>query len=642
MSKKKFKKSQSSDPVTIVQSAKPLNSDKGTRPIWFWLALALTCIVLYGNTLKNDYCLDDAMMITQNEITQKGFGGIKEHIEHSFLYGFMHREGYDAASSHWRPLVMISFALEIGLWGSNKPGYSHAVNLLIYIVLVISVFGWLRRYILKDNWLAFFVSFLFAIHPIHTEVVANIKGRDEMICLLLLLLSLHQLCRFVGGKGILVYLSSLLLFFLSMSAKENSLTFLAGIPLMLYFFTELKLNKIALYTAGYLGMTLLFIVIRNALVPLSNMVMSDEVTNNPYLYAKGGEALATKIYVLLLFLKKIVWPYPLSYDYSYNQIPYVGFSNPWVWVSLLLYGSLFLWAIYGVKRKSLLSFAILMFFITFSVSTNLVVETGVLMAERMLFTPSIFAMLFLVYLVYELYTRFASRIPVKKEFIAAALLLPVAIASGILVINRNLDWRTDTSLNLADAGKNPNSTRVNGGAGTACLNLADRPGIQKSEKDSLLRQAVRYYQRAVDIHPNYNDAWQNMGVAYSRMDSLYMAEACWNRVRQSNPNASKLIEYDAFLKSRFYNLGISSEVRGLLDSAIYYYGKSDIYSRVNDSIRLGGMYNMAGCYYRKNQFRQAKEILVKILGIYPNYKQAQQGIAACDHFIQLEGKQQPR
>lgn len=623
-------------------AVKPVVQIAGPRPIWFQLALALICIVLYANTLSNKYCLDDAMMITNNEITQKGFGGIREHVEHSFLYGFMHREGYDAASSHWRPLVMISFAVEIGLWGADKPGYSHAVNLLIYIILVISLFGLLRKYLLKNTWLSFIATLLFAIHPLHTEVVANIKGRDEMICLLFLLFSLHQLWRFMQSKKPWHYLLSLILFFLSMTAKENSLTFLAGIPLMLYFFSGLKGKTIAWYSAGFAATTLVFIMVRNALVPLSHMVMSDEITNNPYLYAQGSESLATKIYVLLKFLKMLVWPYPLSYDYSYNQVPYVGFSEPLVWISLLAYGSLFLLAAREFRARTVLSFSILMFFITFSVSTNLVVETGVMMAERMMFTPSIFAMLALTASGERLAALLEKRAGMKKGAFAAAILIPVMIASSWMVINRNKDWKDDATLNLADVAKNPNSVRVNGGAGTACLTLADDPSLQRKAKDSLLRQAVSYYSKSASIHPGYNDAILNMGVAYIRMDSLFKAEECWNRVRKNNPASSKLAEFDRYMASTFYNMGISAESRSLLDSAMIYYQKTEAYSRQNDTIKLGAMYNLAGCHYRRNEFRASRDILQRLLSIYPNYKQAQQGILACDHFIQLEDQQKSK
>src|SRR5215510_7977351 len=88
-----------------------------------YFLLSIFTITIYFNTSKNEYALDDFMMITENSITQKGFDGVKEHFAHSFLYGYLNREGTDASSSHWRPLVMASFAMDIGFWGNDPhPG----------------------------------------------------------------------------------------------------------------------------------------------------------------------------------------------------------------------------------------------------------------------------------------------------------------------------------------------------------------------------------------------------------------------------------------------------------------------------------------------------------------------------------------
>jgi tetratricopeptide (TPR) repeat protein len=640
MSKKKKhplnKPSGEPEPAASSTPIKKAGSTSSKKLFFLYIFLAAACVALYVNTLSNDYCLDDAMMITQNEITQKGFDGIGEHIEHSFLYGYMHQEGYDAASSHWRPIVLISFAIEIGLWGPNKPGNSHAVNLLIYMAIVLLLFRLFHKYLLKDRWLSFFTALIFAIHPIHTEVVANIKGRDEMLVLLLILLSLLQLWRFVETKKFLSYLLSLSFFFLSMATKENGITFLAGVPVMLYFFSTLDRKKIALYTGGFVITTLLFILIRNAIVPISNSGMSDEITNNPYLYARGTEAIATKFYVLLLFIKMIIFPHPLSYDYSYNQIPYVNIQNPWVWVSALLYLGLLVYALRGLKTKNRISFAILMFFITLSVSTNILVETGVLMAERMLFTPSIFAILAITLFGQKIIDVSSEQFTVKKWVLTSILIAPVFVAGAIKTIYRNHDWKNDNVLNLADIPKNPQSTRVNGGAGTACLRLADEPGISAKKKDSLLKQAIAYYKKALDIHPAYNDPRLNMGVAYTRMDSLSKAEECWNEVRKRAPSNPKLAEMDQYLVSTFFNKGALAETANKPDSALLYFTKADSYSHQFDSLRLSSLYRMAGVYYKQNKFIEAKAALTRILAVNPNYLETKKGIEACDHFIRLQ------
>ena len=86
--------------------------------------------------------------------------------------------------------------------------------------------------------------------------------------------------------------------------------------------------------------------------------------NYPFLYAQGFEAFFTKVFILLKYLSLLFFPYPLRYDYSYNQIPYVNCSNPMVWLSMIIYIPLAYVSVKLFKRRSILSFCIVLFFIT--------------------------------------------------------------------------------------------------------------------------------------------------------------------------------------------------------------------------------------------------------------------------------------
>ena len=180
------------------------NLSNKSDSFWKWrmiLLLTVVCAIFYTNSCFNDYCLDDVMVITENSNTLKGFAGIKEHFTKDYLYGYMHKESQNALSP-WRPLSLITFSVEVGLWGINHPAISHLINVLLYILCTILLFTLLADFLLKEKWIAFFAALLFAIHPIHTEVVANIKSRDELLCLLALLSSLH----FDSGNRIILLL----------------------------------------------------------------------------------------------------------------------------------------------------------------------------------------------------------------------------------------------------------------------------------------------------------------------------------------------------------------------------------------------------------------------------------------------------
>ena len=98
---------------------------------WYVLILVVISFLFYANTCQNEYCLDDAIVITENTSTQKGFSGITEHFSQDLLYGYTHTKGRKAANAGWRPLSLITYSIEIGIFGRNHPGISHFINILL-------------------------------------------------------------------------------------------------------------------------------------------------------------------------------------------------------------------------------------------------------------------------------------------------------------------------------------------------------------------------------------------------------------------------------------------------------------------------------------------------------------------------------
>ncbi|MBK7571801.1 MAG: hypothetical protein IPI10_09315 [Bacteroidetes bacterium] len=148
---------------------------------------------------------------------------------------------------------------------------------------------------------------------------------------------------------------------------------------------------------------------------------------------------------------------PLSYDYSYNQIPYQQISNPLVILSILFYLGIFIYALLGFKKKDRLSFSILMFLITLSIGSNLFIEIGMLMGERLVFIPSIFFLLAVVFIGEKIVTLLSEKTHTKKIILASILIFPAFVASAYQTITRNADWKNNQTLPLADISKSPES-----------------------------------------------------------------------------------------------------------------------------------------------------------------------------------------
>jgi len=157
--------------------------------------------LLYANTLTHDYTQDDAIVIYDNMFTTKGFSGIPGILKYDTFFGFFKVEGKDklVAGGRYRPLTLVMFAVEYAIFGKS-PFIGHLGNVLLYGLLGIVLYLLLlklfraREDIPLAALLALVTTLLFIAHPIHTEVVANIKGRDEIMTLLgrLILFSLKQ------------------------------------------------------------------------------------------------------------------------------------------------------------------------------------------------------------------------------------------------------------------------------------------------------------------------------------------------------------------------------------------------------------------------------------------------------------------
>ena len=197
------------------------------------LVLAGLALLLYANTIPHQYALDDAVVITRNSHTKSGLAGIPKLLFQDSIAGFLQeRETFHVPGGRYRPLSLITLAVEHQLFGLS-PHLSHAINALLYAgtaVLIFAMFASLFANSAAAPWwrcLPFLTALIFVVHPLHTDVVANIKGRDEILALAgglgtVLLALQHRHVALVG-----------LCFFAALLSKESAITFLAVVPLAL-------------------------------------------------------------------------------------------------------------------------------------------------------------------------------------------------------------------------------------------------------------------------------------------------------------------------------------------------------------------------------------------------------------------------
>ena len=143
------------------------------------------------------------------------------------------------------------------------------------------------------------------------------------------------------------------------------------------------------------------------------------------------------------YLIKLFFPYSLACDYSMKQFPLTSFADVSTWISLLIHLGLVVYAIFGIKKKNPIAYAIFFYIITMSIFSNLVYRIGSSFAERFLFIPAVgfcTALIFTVFKLCKIEDKDASIKTSRFGIIAGALAVVFLLYSG-RTISRAADWK---------------------------------------------------------------------------------------------------------------------------------------------------------------------------------------------------------
>ena len=306
-------------------------------PKWMGAIVFLIGFLLYANTFYHDFAQDDTIVITENMYTTAGVSGISGILGKDTFFGFFKdpSKANLVAGGRYRPLSLVMFAIEYELFGAN-PFVGHFINALLYGFTGLVLYWFIlllfppKQHGFKGHWLAVATSLLFLAHPIHTEVVANIKGRDEILALLLSLGTFYFSLQAYFKKGVLYPALAGLTFFLALMSKENAATFLAVIPLGFYFFTKAPAKAILIQTGVLIVAFAVFWGIRSSILSGAlDAPLSQELMNNPFLKWNGTtyvdmtfmERMGIVFFTLGKYIQLLLFPYPLTHDYYPRQIP---------------------------------------------------------------------------------------------------------------------------------------------------------------------------------------------------------------------------------------------------------------------------------------------------------------------------------
>ncbi len=600
---KQSKKTVKQKSVTVTRAHLPLQSLSTIGKIIHFISnkrvqlllIVVITLAFYGNSITNDFAFDDGEFYLANQFVQKGVGGIYDLFTKESMYGFYGHASL-VSGGRWRPLSLITFAIEKDYFGAD-PHVSHFINMFLLAITGVIMLLFLRQYVFTYSPVAaFLVVLFFIIHPVHTEAISHIKSRDELLSWLFLLLTMYCSLNFLTQRNYWQLMFSLVFYFLALLSKENGITFIVILPLTFYFFTQTKLRTIVLITLPFAVVLGLYLFMRISIVPQMAKAGTD-VLNAPYLYATPVQHIATALMLLGKYILLLFYPNPLSCDYSYNQFPYVNFSDWRVCLSVLIQAGLVLYALLKLKEKDLVSYGILFYFCSIFIVSNIVIDVGTFIGERFLYQPSFGFCIAIVAAGSEIIQKIKFKTMAQRFSIISALIVAVVLLSGFQTTRRNAEWSNDRLLWSVDVKKVPNSALAHENLGNIFMNIGNNaltPQQQNDDYDTALIQ----FTAAVKILPNYPITWFNLGDLYIRMGNNDEAgKAYFNCIKQDStyakaydgvgavyfneknyekalPYFKKATQLDTTSAITYGNMGACYQMLGQYETAIVYYKKS--------------------------------------------------------------------
>ena len=585
-------------------TAKPVNASTtpdlpiAKRPIEWWppAILALLGFVLYVNTFGHQYALDDIAAVGQNLFVKKGIAGIPDLMRTEFWHFSNISLGY------YRPLSLITFALEQEYFKDN-PNISHMINAGLYGTTGLLLGILLQKWLTGQTITAFLIGLVFMAHPLHTEIVANIKGRDEVLSFLFISLMLLSYWRYletdqsgwIAGACVSLYLAFL--------SKESSIVSLALIPAMQYWFARRNVWQSLVSLWPFLIVAALFFYQKQKMIGTLSGTPPVDWANYPYAIEKTQKSTMFKF--LEYYLRLLILPHPLVYDYSYNVIPSGGKGDLLTWAGFFTFIGLIWLAWKGFIKRTLWGFGIFWFFVTMAPGLGFIWFRGGIFAERFSYAAVLGFGFVLIWALQRLLVRDAESSS-KPLFVRYAPLIGLmVVVTGLYsfkTVERNRDWENNFVLFNSALPYAPNSCQVQrhvanewiekglkdrakaDSIAKATNEIKPKPTPEQIKKAQTLidttiayankhgRWALDHLQESTRIYPSFGEAYFSMAYVFQKITP---------NVDSAKYYYKQTIRAASAYAPAYNNLGVIYQGEGQLENnpqklalASYYYNRS--------------------------------------------------------------------
>ncbi len=493
--------------------------------------LIVVALLLYGKTIEYEFVLDDDLFIKNHPAVQAGI----KTIPSDFVHGSMeHFKGSNFQI--YRPATVSLFTVEKSLFG-NSPKPFHLVNIVLYALILLVIFDLILLIAPGCHSIyAFLLATLYAVHPVHSEVVANIKSQDELLASLLCLMSLRYFIRYLEDTDRKSLLSaSLLTFLFALFSKESSAAFFAVFPMTAFLLRGQTLITSMKKVLPYVVPVLFFLAMRH--IALKDLKQDNETTvieNVLYGADTFAASSATKATILWFYLKLMIWPNPLSWDYSFNQIPVVSWEAVTSWLSVIGYLLLLASAVLNFKKRPVITWGLLFFLGLILPTSNLFFLNGTTFAERFLFLPSFGAIVALLPLVTLLSPQGWKALPVRATSKLYLPFLVVVLICFVQTTSRCSDWKDNFTLFESGVRNAPNSARAQAGLATEYMNKAEKSQVM-AQRQEYIKMSIEGFKRTLEIFPEHANSAYKLGLIHAIIGDTTSAISYYRRALVYRP-----------------------------------------------------------------------------------------------------------
>lgn len=501
-----------------------------------WGLLLAACVLCYANGLTGAFTYDDKAIIRDNPRIRT-----PRNLPRVFTTSYFGGRG---SGTNYRPVLLLSFALQWWAHGSSAPGF-HAVNLALHVLVTLLLARLLLRIGLSPP-AVLAAALLFAVHPIHIEAVTSLVGRGETLAAVFVLLYLDLAFRIreartgsprAGALGL-----ALLCYGLAVLTKESAAV-APGLAFLLLCFVAAGSwgNRLrAALSAGfplYAGSALLLagdFALRSRILGgyLKGATTAIFEVENPLAPLPAAARAANSCVILFRYLGRILFPLHLSADESAWSIRVLPARSPLAAAAVLLLAMLCALALARLPRGRADALGLLFFVVAFLPTGNLLFANGTVFAERLAYLPSAGICLVVGALL-------AGAAPSLGQTRACALAAAALLLAARTVV-RNPVWWTDETLFANCVATSPASAKAH-------YNYAYVSAFYSRQS-----RALFHYAQAVRIYDAYWDAWAGKGRMEKQLGCLAEAEKSYE----------KAIAINRAYENGYFGLGLVREARG--------------------------------------------------------------------------------